>query len=91
VNRDNTVSFDHLHLQIEPARWRASLAGCTVTVHPHLDGRLTLHYGPHCLGHDDDRDLPYPVPNIPASTRSSKGAPSPATRSPKPGFAIPLA
>lgn len=24
ANRDNTASFDHLHLQIEPARWRAS-------------------------------------------------------------------
>src|SRR5271155_3905625 len=50
VNRDNTVSFDHLHLQIEPVRWRASLAGCTVNVHQHLDGTLSLHYGPHCVG-----------------------------------------
>src|SRR6266568_2950803 len=30
VNRDNTVSFQNLSLQIEAARWRASLAGCTV-------------------------------------------------------------
>jgi hypothetical protein len=26
VNRDNTVSFQHLSLQIEPVRWRATLA-----------------------------------------------------------------
>ena len=26
VNRDNTVSFQHLRLQIEPVRWRATLA-----------------------------------------------------------------
>jgi len=86
VNRDNTVSFDHLHLQIEPVRWRASLAGCTVTVHQHLDGTLSLRYGPHCLGRYDDRGLPYPVPNIPASTRPSRGrgtAPFPCNPIPK--------
>ena len=33
VNRDNTVSFQNLTLQIEPVHWRATLAGCTVTVH----------------------------------------------------------
>ena len=38
VNRDNTVSFQNLNLQIERVRWRATLAGCNVTVHQHLDG-----------------------------------------------------
>lgn len=33
VNRDNTVSFQNLALQIEPVRWRGTLAGCAVTVH----------------------------------------------------------
>jgi hypothetical protein len=51
VNRDNTVSFQNLSLQIEPVRWRASLAGCTVMVHQHLDGTLSLTHGPHRLGH----------------------------------------
>ena len=50
VNRDNTVSFQHLSLQIEPVRWRASLAGCTVKVHQHLDGTLTITHGPQRLG-----------------------------------------
>jgi hypothetical protein len=27
VNRDNTVSFENLHLQIEPVRWRCSHPG----------------------------------------------------------------
>jgi hypothetical protein len=45
VNRDNTVSVQNLRLQIEPVRWRATLAGCTVTVHQHLDGTQRLgHY-----------------------------------------------
>jgi transposase len=50
VNRDNTVSFQNLSLQIQPVRWRGTLAGCTVIVHQHLDGTLSLRYGPHCVG-----------------------------------------
>jgi transposase len=73
VNRDNTVCFENLHLQIEPVRWRATLAGCTVTVHQHLDGTLSLHYGPHCLGRYDPSRSPHPRPNPAASTRLSRG------------------
>src|SRR5438128_6390916 len=51
VNRDNTVSFQHLRLQIEAVRWRATLAGCTVRVHQHLDGTLTITHGPQRLGY----------------------------------------
>src|SRR2546428_4910889 len=51
VNRDNTVSFQNLSLQIEAVCWRASLVGCTVTVHQHLDGSISLTHGPHRLGH----------------------------------------
>jgi len=51
VNRDNTVSVQNLQLQIEPVRWRATLAGCSVTVHQHLDGTYTITHGPQRLGH----------------------------------------
>ena len=50
VNRDNTVSFQNLSLQIERVRWRGTLAGCNVTVHQHLDGTFSLTHGPHRLG-----------------------------------------
>jgi transposase len=50
VNRDNTINFQNLNLQIEPVRWRATLAGCTVIVHQHLDSTLSMTYGPHRLG-----------------------------------------
>jgi hypothetical protein len=50
VNRDNTVSWQNLTLQIERVQWRATLAGCTVMAHQHLDGTLSLRYGPHVLG-----------------------------------------
>jgi len=49
VNRDNTVSFQNLRLQLERVSWRATLAGCQVTVHPHLDGTLSITHGPHLL------------------------------------------
>ncbi len=50
VNRDNTVSFLNLALQLEPVRWQATLAGCTVWVHQHLDGTLPLTHRPQRLG-----------------------------------------
>ena len=39
VNQDNTVQLDNRVFQIEKTRWRNTLAGCTVIVHEHLDGR----------------------------------------------------
>ena len=58
VNRDNTVSSQNLILSIAPVRWRGTLAGCAVTAHQHLDGTLSLSYGPHCLGRYDERGIP---------------------------------
>jgi len=43
VNRENTVSFQNLSLQIERVRWRATLAGCQVVVHQHLKWNLEPH------------------------------------------------
>ena len=50
VNRDNTVSFQNLQLQIERVNWRGTLAGCNVKVHQHLDATISLTHGPHRLG-----------------------------------------
>jgi transposase len=50
VNRDNTVSFQNLALQIERVQWRGTLAGCNVMVHQRLDGTISLTHGPHRLG-----------------------------------------
>jgi hypothetical protein len=58
VNRDNTVSIQNLQLQIEPVRWRATLAGCIVTVHQHLDGTFRLTHGPQRLGHYSAEGVP---------------------------------
>src|SRR5437667_7932726 len=84
VNRDNTVSFQNLSLQIARVRWRATLAGCQVLVHHHLNGTVSLTHGPHCLGRYDAGGTPLPAK---ASTEMSRGRgiapPSPATPSPK--------
>jgi hypothetical protein len=58
VNRDNTVTWQNLTLQIERVKWRATLTGCTVTVHQHLDATLSLRYGPHCLGRYSAQGVP---------------------------------
>ncbi len=50
VNRDNTISFANRVLQIERTRWRGTLAGCRVVVCEHLEGSLTVYYGPHRVG-----------------------------------------
>ena len=50
VGRDNTVSFQNLILQIDKTSWRGTLAGCTVIVHQHLDGTLSMTHGPRRLG-----------------------------------------
>src|ERR1700741_2866705 len=42
VDRDNTVSFHNMVMQIERAEWRPTLAGCKVIIHQHMDTTLTL-------------------------------------------------
>ena len=53
VGQDNTVAIRDRWWQIEKSRWRYSLAGQTVTVHQHLDGRVTIRWGPHVVGRFD--------------------------------------
>jgi transposase len=50
VGKDNTVAIGDQHWQLEKSRFRSSLAGCTVTIHQHLDGAVSIRYGPHVVG-----------------------------------------
>lgn len=50
VNRDNTVKYRNLVLQIDRQIWRSSLDGCRVTVYQHLDGFISIGYGPRQIG-----------------------------------------
>lgn len=49
VNQDNTISVENRVFQLEKTRWRNTLAGQTVIVHEHLDGRVSIRYGPHVI------------------------------------------
>src|SRR5579872_745631 len=42
VDRDNTVHFHNLVMQLERAHWRHTLAGCKAIIHQHMDMTLTL-------------------------------------------------
>ena len=50
VAKDNTVTIADRNWQLEKSRFRSSLAGCTVTIHEHLDDTVSIRYGPHLVG-----------------------------------------
>jgi hypothetical protein len=54
VAKDNTVTIGSRWWQIDKSRFRHTLAGCTVTIHEHLDGAISLRYGPHVIGRFDE-------------------------------------
>jgi transposase len=50
VGNDNTVQFGRRHLQLSASRLRCHFVRCRVLVHEHLDGTLSITYGPHVIG-----------------------------------------
>ena len=58
VNQDNTVTLDNRIFQIEKVRWRNTLAGGSVIIHEHLDGRVSIRYGPHLIAEYATGQLP---------------------------------
>jgi hypothetical protein len=50
VEKGNTVAIRDRRWQIDKTRFRNSLAGSTVTIHEHLDGTVSIRYGPHVVG-----------------------------------------
>jgi transposase len=50
VAKDNTVAIAARSWQIDKTRFRHTLAGTTVTIHEHLDGAVSVRYGPHVVG-----------------------------------------
>ncbi|MBV8831633.1 MAG: hypothetical protein JO108_20685, partial [Acidobacteriaceae bacterium] len=62
VNQDNTLSVENRVFQLEKTRWRNTLAGQTVIVHEHLDGRVSIRYGPHVIAQYASDKLPPQAP-----------------------------
>ena len=50
VAKDNTVAIAERTWQLDKTRWRHSLAGVTVRIHEHLNGTMSIRYGPHVVG-----------------------------------------
>jgi transposase len=49
VAKDNTVRLGDRTWQIERTPWRGTLAGCRVTICEHLEGGVSIVYGPHIV------------------------------------------
>jgi transposase len=50
VAKDNTVAIGDRTWQIDKTRFRHTLAGTTVMIHEHLDGAISIRFGPHVVG-----------------------------------------
>jgi transposase len=50
VAKDNTVAIKDRMWQIDKTRFCNSLAGSTVVIHEHLDGIVSIRFGPHVVG-----------------------------------------
>ena len=50
VSKDNTVAIVDRCWQLDKSRFRSTLADCTVTIHEHLEGTISIRYGPHVVG-----------------------------------------
>src|SRR5574338_44373 len=62
VDNDNTVALDNRAFQLNKTRWRNTLAGQSVIVHEHLDGRVSIRYGPHVIAQYARTELPLQAP-----------------------------
>jgi transposase len=81
VNKDNTVAIKDRWWQIEKCRWRYSLEGQTVTIHEHLDGSVSIRYGPHVVGRygSDGQPLEPRATHSPKTTARSRRRAKPQT------------
>jgi hypothetical protein len=86
VAKDNTVRLDNCVRQIERTPWRGTLAGCRVTLCEHLDGRLSIVYGPHVVGRYTAQGDPLPFSEKARAPRCGNDAPRKAWKTPNPSF-----
>jgi transposase len=58
VAHDNTVTIRDRYWQLGQSKYRRTLAGYTVTICEHLDGRVSVRWGPHLVGWFDGEGRP---------------------------------
>ena len=69
VAKDNTVAIGDRSWQIGKSHFRNTLAGCTVTIHEHLDDTFSIRFGPHTVGRFDAAGKP-----LRAATKGERAA-----------------
>ncbi len=75
VDRDNTVAIGDQSWQLEKSRFRHSLAKSTVTIHEHLDGTVSIRFGPHVVGRYNEEGAR--LPGTPKSRPEGRGKDGP--------------
>ena len=83
VAKDNTVQWGERVWQMERTSWRGTLAGCRVTICEHLDGRVTIVYGPHVVGRFSAQGEPLETSQKAPAPRCGNDAPRKAWKTPK--------
>jgi transposase len=73
VGNDNTVGIGERVWQIERTRWRGTLAGCRVRICEHLDGQVSIVYGPHVVGRYTAQGVPL---ELAGEGRRARGGPA---------------
>src|SRR3954466_16260736 len=73
VQNDNTITLENRVFQLDKTRWRDTLAGQTVMVYEHLDGRRSIRYGPHVIAQYASDELPPQAPKRRGTPRLPTG------------------
>jgi len=84
VAKDNTVQWGERVWQLERTSWRGTLAGCRVTICQHLDGRVTIVYGPQVVAR-------YSAPGQPLQSSPKARAPRCGNDAPREAWKTPEA
>jgi transposase len=58
VAKDNTVAIRERYWQLDRTPFRRTLADCRVTICEHLDGTVSVRWGPHMVGRFDAEGRP---------------------------------
>jgi transposase len=84
VSKDNTVAIGERSWQLEKCRFRSSLAGTTVTIHEHLNGMVSIRYGPHVVGRYSSEGKPVGGQSAQPTESRGKGGTVEAVENQKP-------
>jgi len=89
IQTERTVTIAGRNWQLEKSRFRSSLAGCTVTIHEHLDGTVSIRYGPHMVGRYTATGEPRQAHIGKGPESRGKGGPVETVEKPQTGFPPP--